>query len=212
MKEKFIRINTIEGYKDIKDQYWISNSDEDVIINKDTRKQLKPWLDKDGYSMVGLMTKNDKIKKYRIHILKAKAFLFSPNPLGYNVVRHLNDCKTDNRLINLAWGTMSDNTKDCIRNGKFNYEAAAKNGKKTSAKNFAKCRANSGHVRGGAIIAKKYSKPIRCIETGVIYLSTRESERILGIHHSSISSCCRGGRCKTAGGFHWEFVNPISES
>ena len=71
MKEKFIRINTIEGYKDIKDQYWISNSDEDVIINKDTRKQLKPWLDKDGYSMVGLMTKNDKIKKYRIHILKA---------------------------------------------------------------------------------------------------------------------------------------------
>ena len=89
--------------------------------------------------------------------------------------------------------------------GKFNYEAAAKNGKKTGAKNFAKCRANSGHVKGGAAIAKKYSKPVRCIETGVIYPSTREAERILGIHHSSISSCCNGTR-QTAGGLHFEFV------
>ena len=27
-EEKFVRVNTIEGYEDVKDCYWISNSDE----------------------------------------------------------------------------------------------------------------------------------------------------------------------------------------
>ena len=192
-KEKWVQINKIEGYEDIKDQYWISNSDEDVIINKDTRKQLKPWFDKDGYSIVGLMTNQGKIRCCKIHIIKAKAFIFGPIPLGYNVVRHLNDVKTDNRLINLAWGTQSDNMRDCVKNGNFNYEASAKNGKisgkKTGAKN-----------------GKRTSKPVRCIETNIIYLSTHEASRKLGIRQSSISLCCNG-KCKTAGGFHFEFVN-----
>ena len=34
MKEKWVRINTIEGYENIKDCYWISNADEDKIINR----------------------------------------------------------------------------------------------------------------------------------------------------------------------------------
>ena len=34
MKEKWIQINTIEGYENVKDQYWISSSDEDIIVNK----------------------------------------------------------------------------------------------------------------------------------------------------------------------------------
>ena len=104
MKEKWVRINTIEGHENVRDCYWISNSDEDKIINRDTGKMLKVWISKDGYPMIRLVTINDKQKNYRIHVLKAKAFLFSPNPLSYNVVRHLNDIRTDNRLINLAWG------------------------------------------------------------------------------------------------------------
>ena len=104
MKEKWIRINTIEGLGNVKDYYWISNADEDKIINRNTGKQLKVWINKGGYPMITLGTKDGKQKKYRIHILKAKAFLFGPIPLDANVVRHLNDIKTDNRLINLAWG------------------------------------------------------------------------------------------------------------
>ena len=133
----------------------------------------------------------------RIHVLKAKAFLFGPNPLDYNVVRHLNDAKTDNRLINLAWGTASDNNLDCIRNGNFNYEAAVRGGKINGTKNGAK---------NGKRGAKKLSKPVRCIETGVIYLSCIEAERQTGIHNASISHCCNG-KYKTAGGFHFEFIN-----
>ena len=185
MKEKWIRINTIEGLENVKDYYWISNADENKIINRNTGKQLKIWINKGGYPMITLGTKDGKQKKYRIHILKAKAFLFGPIPLGANVVRHLNDIKTDNRLINLAWGTTSDNVRDCIVNDNYSYEGASK---------------------GGTIRAKQTSKPVKCLETGIIYPSTREAERCTGIFNASISHCCNGER-QTASGLHWEFVN-----
>lgn len=178
MKEKFVRINKIEGYEDVREWYYLSNSDEDVVINKNTRKMKKIRLNKDGYKIVDLMTKDGSKKTCYLHVLKAKAFIYTPNPLNYNIIRHLNDIKTDNRLENLAWGTQSDNIYDCIRNGNFNYEASA----------------------------KKTSKPVRCIETGIIYASTREAERQTGILNAGISHCCNGTR-NTAGGFHFEFVN-----
>ena len=195
-KEKFVQICRIQGYEDIKNCYWISNSDEDKIVNRNTGKILKVGLDTNGYKLICLRTIEGKKKTCRIHILKAKAFLFGPNPLGYNVVRHLNDVKTDNRLINLAWGSYSDNIKDSMRNGKFNYDAAkaaAKGGKINGAKN-----------------GKKLSKPVRCIETGIIYISACEVERRMGIPNNNINYCCNGKR-QTAGGFHWEYVDQITE-
>ena len=189
MKEKWVRINTIQGFEEIKDCYWISNSDEDKIMNKNTGKILKSCFDKGGYRRVGLRTIEGKKKMYNIHVMKAKAFIYTPNPLSYNVVRHLNDIKTDNRLENLAWGTQSDNIRDCVKNGNYNYEATAKNGAKNGKKG-----------------AKKTSKPVRCVETGVIYASTREVERKFGIDHVSISLCCRGKR-HMAGGLHWTYVD-----
>ena len=196
MREKWIRINTIEEYEDVKDCYWISNSDEDKIMNRNTGKILKTGLDTHGYLLVKLITNQGKMKNYRIHTLKVKAFIYTPNPLGYNVVRHLNDVKTDNALTNLAWGTQSDNMKDCIRNGHYNYETAvkncAKNGTITGAKN-----------------GKKSSKFIKCRETGIIYSNAYEASRQLGIDRANINCCCNGKR-KTAGGFHFEFVDQRS--
>ena len=192
MKEKWIRINTIEGYENVRDCYWISNSDEDIIINRSINYLVR-WIDKGEYKRVGLRTKDGGRKWCYLHILKAKAFLFGPNPLGANVVRHLDDCKTNNALTNLAWGTVSDNIRDSMRNGKFNYQAVAIIGKKTGAKN-----------------GKITSKPVKCIETGITYPSACEASRKLGVPLSGISLCCNGKR-KTAGKYHWEFVNPITE-
>ena len=73
--------------------------------------------------------------------------------------------------------------KDCIKNGNYSYETAA---------------------RGRIISGKKTSKPVRCIETGIIYPSAREAERQTGISH--ISACCRCER-KTAGKYHWKYIN-----
>ena len=209
MKEKFIQINKIQGFEDIREWYWISNSDEDVIVNRNTGKTMKTRLDKYGYKRICLMTNQGKVRNCKIHIIKAKAFIYGPNPLGADQVRHLNDVKTDNTISNLAWGTRSDNTFDSIRNGHYNYEATIKGGIKggkiTGTKNGKKTGAKNGRKS-----AKKTSKPVRCIETGIIYSSASEAERQTGIHNASINHCCNS-RYKTAGGFHWEFVSLISE-
>lgn len=52
---------------------------------------------------------------------------------------------------------------------------------------------------------KNRVKPVRCIETGIVYQSIKEAERATGIYHSSISMCCDGRQKKTHG-THWEFV------
>ena len=51
----------------------------------------------------------------------------------------------------------------------------------------------------------KMSKPVECIETGVIYPSISEAARQLHLSDSKISLVCRGKRNKT-GGYHWRYV------
>lgn len=49
------------------------------------------------------------------------------------------------------------------------------------------------------------STPVLCVETGVVYPSTREAERQTGVSQTSISKCING-KYKSAGGFHWQKV------
>lgn len=55
-------------------------------------------------------------------------------------------------------------------------------------------------------LRKGNTRPVRCVETGIIYASTHEASRELGIGQGNISTVCRGGR-KTAGGYHWEYAD-----
>lgn len=51
------------------------------------------------------------------------------------------------------------------------------------------------------------SKKVICVETGIIYNSIREAERLTGICNTNISACCLGRyRHKTAGGYHWKHI------
>ena len=54
--------------------------------------------------------------------------------------------------------------------------------------------------------AEANSKPIMCVETGEIYGSSTEAERLLGINAKAISNNLRG-KSKTCGGFHWTYLN-----
>jgi predicted nucleic acid-binding Zn-ribbon protein len=49
------------------------------------------------------------------------------------------------------------------------------------------------------------SRKVVCIETGEVYRSIRQAEINTGISHSTISNCCNG-KGKTAGGYHWKFI------
>ena len=57
-------------------------------------------------------------------------------------------------------------------------------------------------VRKKIVLSEKNRKPVECIETGEVFPSFGEAERITGVDRFDISKCCSGKR-KTAGKFHW---------
>ena len=54
--------------------------------------------------------------------------------------------------------------------------------------------------------AQKNKKIIRCVETNKVYTSITSAERETGIARSMISNVC-SGKQKTAGGYHWKFID-----
>lgn len=54
---------------------------------------------------------------YSVHRLVLMAFKGMPSK--GEIARHLNDDHTDNRLVNLAWGTQGDNHRDAVVNGRW---------------------------------------------------------------------------------------------
>ena len=49
---------------------------------------------------------------------------------------------------------------------------------------------------------KSLNRPIKCVETGTLYTSTKEAHEKTGILACSICNCING-RTKTAGRYHW---------
>ena len=64
---------------------------------------------------------------------------------------------------------------------------------------------NNNYGEHGKRCAAVHCKKVLCIETGVIYESLREAERLTGFSHGNISQCCNG-KSKTCGGYLWEFI------
>ncbi len=77
-------------------------------------RELKQVVDNHGYVSVRVMRNGQRVT-CRVHRLLAEAFL--ERLPGQNIVRHLDDVKTNNALANLAWGTSADNGADMSRNG-----------------------------------------------------------------------------------------------
>ena len=73
-------------------------------------------------------------------------------------------------------------------------------------RNDNKKRAVSEDARKNLSKAAKNKKPVRCIETYIIYESASQASKETGISQGSISSVCRGENT-TAGGYHWELAN-----
>ena len=67
-----------------------------------------------GYHAVNLYLKGCKQMR-KVHQLVAEAFI-GPRPEGCWCL-HLDDDKANNRVENLYWGTPTENSRDCMRNG-----------------------------------------------------------------------------------------------
>lgn len=75
--------------------------------------ELKPVYNKHGYPTVVLGRGN----RYLISRLVATAHI--PNPNNLPIVRHLDDNPKNNNVDNLAWGTQTDNMRDCVKHGRL---------------------------------------------------------------------------------------------
>lgn len=107
MKEQFKRLEEFPDY-DIGNQ--------GTIIS---RKYVKPRVlkgkyDKDGYKEYQLRDKEGNRKYRRGHRLVGFAWLGDPPEESY-VINHKNGIKDDNRIENLEWATISENTLHAFR-------------------------------------------------------------------------------------------------
>lgn len=99
---------------DYEDFYEVSNYG--VIRNKQTGKELKPRLKKNGYLTVDLGYRG--VKTTSVHRIVATAFIENPNK--YPCVNHKNENKLDNRSDNLEWCSQKYNAN-------FGYGSTARN-------------------------------------------------------------------------------------
>ena len=89
-------------------------------------KILKPQERNHGYLSVWLYAKDSK-RQVSVHRLVAEAFCKRED--GQNEVNHLNENKQDNRAINLAWCTKSENCSYGTRGSEISRKNT--NGKKS---------------------------------------------------------------------------------
>ena len=71
-------------------------------------KKKKPNIN-NGYVYIGITMADGKNKSSRVHRLVAMAYLDNPEKL--NIVGHKNNIKHDNRVENLYWTTVQENTQ-----------------------------------------------------------------------------------------------------
>lgn len=155
--------------------YLVSDSGQVWSIRR--RRALKPAIDKYGYEKVGLFD-GHKLHTRTVHKLVAQAFI--PNPHNLPSVNHINEVKTDNRVVNLEWVSIADNDNHGTRNERMANT---------------KCRLPVEQIFPNG--------------TTVRYKGVKDAYRKTGINRCCIAQCCKNIR-KTAGGYKWRYCNEIN--
>lgn len=173
-----------EEYKDIPGfpNYQVSNLGN--VKNKKRDKLKEPGYDKNGYLKVDLY-KNSKRTTRKIHRLVADAFL--PKDPKRTDINHKDGNKHNNQAINLERCTKSENMKHAYKTG------------------LEKPHASYGMLGKKNPNAGRPKRAIRVIETGQVFKSISECERLLGLSNKHINDCLRG-RQKSHGGYHFEYI------
>lgn len=97
-----------------------------VMTKRYEGKEIKPFDNGHGYSVVLLAKPGEKRKQKYIHRLVAEAFI--PNPAHRKEVNHIDYNKKNNNVNNLEWVSRSENVHYSVKN----MEKQKKKAKETS--------------------------------------------------------------------------------
>lgn len=98
----------------------VYSDDKRFLLHKKAKLHKKANVnDTNGYVYCGITYKNEdgthrNVSK-RVHRLVAESYIDNPN--NYSVVGHKNNIKHDNRVDNLYWTTISENTQKAFDDG-----------------------------------------------------------------------------------------------
>ena len=96
------------------DNYQVSRSG--IVRNKKKKKEVKPFLNNNGYLRVNLIKNDGTRVKMLVHVIVAMTYIENSNNL--NEVNHKNNKRYDNRVLNLEWINHSDNCKQIYKKEK----------------------------------------------------------------------------------------------
>lgn len=182
--------------REIKDYPNYRITENGIVINIKTNKNVKQQIDKDGYLRVCLYNKNLRTKQF-VHRLVANAFI--PNLSNLPQVNHINGNKQDNRVENLEWVTPKENMVKAVETGLF------ENVRKKQRKNAVKNNLSKYHILANEATKKKVIQCDKNNKTINTFNSISDAGRETGIAITSISYVCNNKR-KTAGGSIWHFA------
>lgn len=178
----------VKGYEGI---YIISNLGRIKTVERVTsqNRQIsiyikKQILNKDGYPQV-ILCNNGKVVTRRTHRIMGETFLLNKHTKP--CINHKNGIKTDNRIENLEWCTVQENTIHSYKTG-LQIPHAGKKGKDN-------------------ILSKTVSQFTLDWIFLKSYGAVREAERETGVSRHDISRVCKSNRTDfTAGGFKWKYA------
>jgi len=182
MNEEWKPVIGYEGLYEVSSLWNIKSNIRNIILIKNYNHR---W-----YISLFLCKKNFKKMNFVIHRLVAKSFI--PNPEKKPCVNHINWIKTDNRVENLEWVTMKENSKHAWENWLCDNNHFYTNN--PSKWKFWKDSWNSVKVN-------QYTKDWVLVKE---WTSATVASRELWVNRSNISSCCNWYK-KSAGGFIWKF-------
>ena len=125
-----------------------------------------------GYLYTTLYLGSNHYKQFAIHRLVAEHFLDTPSNFDELEVNHKDFNTTNNYYKNLEWVTRLDNVRYSSTRGRMD---------------------NRKHPEAKLIGILKKTKPVKCIDTGRVYIRQSECESDLGLWNGAVQNCLKKG-------------------